>query len=266
MLRSPEYHTGKMSHQDSDVKMVPDLTNNIATPPRKRETPKKLRRRKNGSPVIPIDPKMPTKTIYLIRHGHSQGQAAKQNGLDRKKDARLRDCGLTQKGESEAAHIGDLFAMEELDSIQLVLASPLTRALHTAILGFPKKNILVNFDLREVGSQVPENLPRAMTDVIRDLDGILSHRDTTLLFDATSLQPKDWPREYYPRVVKMNKIRRVFEWLYHERPETVIAVVCHYNVIRSAVVDGEKLRPMNATPIRCTLYSNGDLLLGNLER
>lgn len=252
-----------------NVKFTLESTKGIAatkTPPKKLETPKKLRRRNNGSPVLPVNPDLPTKTIYLIRHGQSQGQAAKHNGLDRKTDQRLRDCGLTKQGESEAMGIGDRFTIEELQSLELVLSSPLTRALHTAILAFPTKNILVNFDLREVGCKVPENIPRAINAVIRDLDEVLSYRDEQLLFDVTSLQPKDWPRDYSPRVIKMERIRRVFEWLYHERPETIIAVVCHYNVIRSAVTDGEQLRPMNATPIRCKLHANGDLLLEDTNR
>jgi broad specificity phosphatase PhoE len=235
-----------------------DAANN----PEKLETPtKKLRRRQDGSPVLALDTSLPTKTIYLIRHGHSQGQAAQRNGLDRKKDPRLRDCGLAPKGLSEALGIPKFFTSEELDSIQLVLSSPLTRALHTALLAFPSNDVLVHFDLREVGSNVPENVPRRMKEVLKDLELYVSERDESLLLDVNSLQPADWPRDYSPSVIKRDRIRRVFQWLYKERPESTIAVVCHYNVIRSAVIDGEKLRPRNATPIRCSLYSNGELVV-----
>ena len=79
--------------------------------------------------------------------------------------------------------------------------------------------------------------------------------------DLTSLRPIDWPRDYSPHVLKRDRIRKFFHSLYHDRDETTIAVVCHYNVIRSAVVDGSTLRPMNAVPIACNLYSNGEVVL-----
>jgi hypothetical protein len=140
----------------------------------------------------------------------------------------------------------------------------LTRALHTALLGFPKKDVLVHFDLREVGCKVPENAPRDMKHVMEDLQPVLRERDKKLSVDVTSLQPADWPRDYSPSVIKRERIRRAFQWLYQERTESTIAVVCHYNVIRSAVMDGEKLRPQNATPIRCCLYPNGELIVQEL--
>ncbi len=242
-----------------------NLKAEVTTLSKRNETPKRLhvRRRQNGSPIIPIDPNMPTKIIYLIRHGQSEGQVAKKNGLDRKTDLRLRDCCLTAKGEKEAENIRKLLTGEEFESIQLVLSSPLSRALHTALLAFPTKDILVHFDLREVGCNAPENSPRAMNQVLDDLQGVLNMRDQRKLLDTTTLKPKDWPRDCSPQVIKKERIRRVFDWIYQERDEMVFAVVCHHNVIRSAVTNGEKIRPMNGIPIRCSLYSNGDLVVNN---
>jgi hypothetical protein len=221
---------------------------------------KKERRRLDGSPLIPKEMHMPVKTIYFIRHGHSQGQAARQNGLDRKTDQSLRDCDLTEKGKTEAVHIRKLLSEQEMASIELVISSPLTRALHTTLLGFPDHNILIHYDLREVGSQAPENVPRKMDHVLRDLEGLVCGRDETVSIDVESLMPKDWPRDYSPTVVKVDRIRRVCQWLYYEKSESVIAIVCHYNVIQAAVIDGNnRVRPRNAIPIRCQLYSNGDL-------
>jgi broad specificity phosphatase PhoE len=186
---------------------------------------------------------------------------AKKRGMDRKNDPRLRDCGLTPKGEQEAAQIPALLGHAGLESVQLVVSSPLTRALQTSLIAFPSKKILVHFHLREVGSKVPENTPRSMEAVLRDLSSFLSSRQEGLLLDVTTLQPTDWPRDYCPPVIMMERIRKAFQRIYHECEETVIAVVCHYNVIRSAVVGRKDLRPSNATPIRCTLFSNGDLVL-----
>ena len=231
----------------------------INIPSNYRTPTKKVRRRQDGSPVVKLDPNLPVKRIYMIRHGQSQGQAAAKNGLDRKNDPSLLDCNLTPRGRSEALGLQKIFSEDEMASIQLVVSSPLTRALHTSLIGFPAKNILVHFDLREIGQKAPENTPRDMNKVLQDLEIPLSERDQSLTLDVTSLQPPDWPRDYSPAVVKKDRIRKVFEWLYNEREECTIAVVAHYNVIRSAVIDGGMLRPINATPINCSLYSNGEL-------
>lgn len=233
------------------------------TTPKKSFKSKKTRRRVDGSPIVARNPNLPVKIIYLIRHAHSIGQAARMNGWDRNTDPRLLDCGLTNKGESQALGIPKLFSQEQYESIQLVVSSPLTRALKTALLAFPEKNIIVNYDLREIGSRVPENQPRAIDKVIDDLKDLVSHRPECLMLDVTSLKPSDWPRDVSPSVLKRDRIRKVFQYLYREREETSIAICCHYNVIRSAVVDGPQLRPENALPINCVLFSNGDLVIAD---
>lgn len=227
----------------------------------KKTLPKRLRRRNNGSPIVPLDTKMPKKKIYLIRHGQSLGQTAKETGLDRKNDESLLDCGLTTKGELQSRNIGQFLSAKEMNSIQLIVTSPLTRALRTSLLAFPDKNLIVNYDLREIGLKVPENKPRAMKHVLKDNYDLLSNRKAELLFDFSSLTPSDWPRDHSPIVVRKDRLRRVFQWLYHEREENVIAIVCHHNVIRSAVTDGEGVRPENGLPISCSLFSNGEVVV-----
>jgi broad specificity phosphatase PhoE len=237
----------------------PDDDAQYATPNKSKKT----RRRVDGSPIIARNPNLPVKIIYLIRHGQSLGQTAKMNGWNRNTDSRLLDCGLTKKGESEAVGVPKLFSHEQYESIELVVSSPLTRAVTTALLGFPQKNILLNYDLREIGSRVPENQPRAIENVINDLKHLVGSRTDGLMLDVTSLKPPNWPRDLSPNVLKRDRIRKVFQYLYRERQETNIAVCCHYNVIRSAIVDGPELRPENAMPIRCVLFSNGDVVLAN---
>ena len=218
---------------------------------------RKVRRRADGSPVIARNPDHPVKILYLIRHGRSKGQDAKKNGLDRKTDPSLRDCGLSSLGLVQARAVASNLDDAALKSIQLVISSPLTRALHTAILGFIDKDVLVHYDLREIGSKIPENNPRPMEEVLKEI-GIDSNVRNGAL-DYVSMRPKDWPRDYSPLVVKKDRIRNVLKWIYNERPEECLAVVCHYNVIRSALVDSVDVRPKNGIPIKCHLFSNGDL-------
>jgi broad specificity phosphatase PhoE len=230
----------------------------LRTPPR----PKQIRRRIDGSPIFPVC-NMPPKTIYLLRHGFSQGQAAQTNGLDRKTDQSLRDCGLTEQGIKEAQGIPYQFSDEEMSTIQIVFSSPFTRALHTAALGFPDKNIICHFDLGEIGSKAPENTPRKMTSVLKDIRTVVEERDDRYNIDVTTYQPTNWPRDCAPSVIKKEKVKKFFQWLYKEREETTIAVVCHHNVIKTALIEGEKMRPKNAQVIPCSLNSNGELFVNS---
>ncbi|KAI2497188.1 hypothetical protein MHU86_17336 [Fragilaria crotonensis] len=139
---------------------------------------------------------------------------------------------------------------------ELVVSSPLTRALHTAILGFPdpEQRILIHYDLAEVGSRVPENTPRPIQKVLKDLEA------TDRTIDAKTLLPDTWPAVLYDGKNNRGKaIRRAMQYLFAERMEETIAVVCHYNVIREILEDGAGMRPQNATPIPCELYANGQV-------
>jgi len=221
------------------------------------------------------------KTIYLIRHGQSKGQTAKRHGIDRRRDQSLRDCGLSQKGKQQAAEIPNHFAARGIseESIELVISSPLTRALETAVLGFQHVSssssrskqktkkapapILVHYGLREVDSSLPENTPRASMEEVLQYIALENTGNLTGEIDTASLQPKHWPRDdidnYSNHDTKERRLRKIFQWIAAERTETTIAVVSHFGVIRAAVGAQYDLRPKNAVPIQCRLYPNGTL-------
>ena len=195
------------------------------------------------------------KRLYLIRHGQSQGQVAKRLGMDRQRDKQLRDANLTHEGVRQARELVNYHFGER--EPELVVSSPLTRALHTAILGFPnpEQRILIHYDLAEVGSRVPENTPRPIQQVFKDLE------ITDRVVDAKTLVPNTWPIVSYDGKNNRGKaIRRAMEYLYVERAEKTIAVVCHFNVIRQILEDGANVRPQNAMPIACDLHPNGQVM------
>jgi ribA/ribD-fused uncharacterized protein len=202
------------------------------------------------------------KIVYMIRHGQSEGQATKTR--KERRHSSMRDCDLTRKGRKEAKGVSRIMTREDFDSIELVVSSPLTRAMHTSLLAFPTKNIMVSYELGELGGGIPENVPRKMEDVLNDLQSPLSYRDETLMIDTTSLQPPEWPQlstsQESTKKTK-DRIQNSLQWLATERDESAIAIVCHYNVIREAVKDGKSLSPANATPIRCCLQPDGELVL-----
>eukprot|EP00525_Craspedostauros_australis_P002321 CAMPEP_0198128070 /NCGR_PEP_ID=MMETSP1442-20131203/48520_1 /TAXON_ID= /ORGANISM="Craspedostauros australis, Strain CCMP3328" /LENGTH=221 /DNA_ID=CAMNT_0043788159 /DNA_START=38 /DNA_END=703 /DNA_ORIENTATION=- len=191
-----------------------------------------------------------TKTVWLVRHGQSLGQTARMMGLNRKTDPSLRDCGLTRLGVQQAKDIPRLLTEEQMGSIQLVVSSPLTRALHTAMLGFRQHDIVVQHDLREMGSGIPENWPRKMETVLRELDV----GDDRHIVDADTESSRPTSGVASGR----DRASHILQWLYDERSETTIAIVCHFYVIK-ALLQSASICPVNAEPIRCTLHSNGEL-------
>jgi broad specificity phosphatase PhoE len=345
--RSTQHRSPSRTPHELDIERQNQPKNKTATSRAYTRQKKERRRRVDGSPYISIDESKPVKKLILIRHGQSTGQASKKLGWDRKTDFRLRDCPLTSRGQEQAKQLATKFVApsstcrnedercsstvdnqgkrSDWNKIELVVSSPLTRALQTALLAFGQIpiNILVSYEIREIGSKIPENIPRDIKSVLDDLHPLLAngrqiitsetkndHEDErrrdettfiqkptglaptsveTSVLDVATRRPKDWPRDFTPNVVMKDRIRAFLNYLYHDRPETSIAVVCHYNVIRAIVVDnpaasaskpdsannsnkmggsggsdgGAFLRPENAVPIYCHLYHNGDCYLAN---
>lgn len=201
------------------------------------------------------------KQIYLIRHGESMGQTARQNKMDRRKDLRLRDCGLTERGIRQATQLlgtktsfttTAATATETLSQVDLVVSSPLTRAVHTAMLGFVGRPIVIHYDLAELGSKVPENTPRSMTDVLKDLK-----HDCSGTIDTITYKPEGWPHvnQHESGLNKQQRVLRAMRTL-AQRPEQTMAIVCHFHVIQ-AILQDLTLRPENATPMSCILHPDG---------
>jgi Histidine phosphatase superfamily (branch 1) len=164
------------------------------------------------------------RTVYLIRHGESVGQTVSREARER--NANLLDCGLTETGRQQARSIHA--CLLDNAKIRLVLSSPLTRALETAILAFANNDIpiVVHYELRELGRIIPENTPRAMAVVLKDL--FPPPRDaaaaaavesgttaTRTIIDTETFRPDQWPRDHDtpPKVVRRDRIRQVFQWL-----------------------------------------------------
>jgi hypothetical protein len=107
-----------------------------------------------------------------------------------------------------------------------------------------------------------------MSDVLQDLHELVTERGGDSTIDIITTQPNDWPRDYSPRVCRNDKIRNALFW-FATRPETQIAVVCHYNVIRTLLM-GDSLtiqapssvRPQNALPICAELVVDDEGQLG----
>ncbi|CAJ1938926.1 unnamed protein product [Cylindrotheca closterium] len=230
-------------------------------PMQKQKQQKKNAQKKKKEPTV-IKDRSQCKTVYLIRHGQSEGQAARKQKRSYSGEE-FTDCGLTAKGYKQAEEISDLLGQDpDAANIDLVISSPLRRALHTAVLGFDdQQDILVHYDLCEIGSRIPENTALPMDQVLKSLKKDLRNRSGAI--DTESLQPKGWPKTARsPNISKKERIENAFRWLYQERSEKCIAVVCHYNVIRSMLTHHYQcnVTPENAIPIKCLLTPEGDLV------
>jgi broad specificity phosphatase PhoE len=253
-----------------------------------------------------------TKTIYLIRHGESLGQCA-LNRNQRQTDPALLDCGLSELGIQQALALkqclqttttatsspgGSTNATSAttadadcdtpssiMSNIQLVLCSPLTRALQTACLVFgqdddgtenqtastlgsldcippppPLLPILVHYHLREIGSQIPENMPRSPLVVqchLQTVSPVISRRVVERQLNAELLLPDpSWPNDTTAssaNALRRESIADILRWLAHGRTETCIAIVCHYHVIRAALLQHQVVAANEMSPIKASL-------------
>ena len=175
------------------------------------------------------------KRIMLVRHGESEGQAWRQLGMTSRKDRRLLDAKLTRKGCKQATDCGRLH-WKHGKQPELIVMSPLTRAIETACLMFPKGSafegkpgrMLIHPDTAEVGTGIPENQGRTW-DVLSN-DGALSCLPIFHSID-TSMLPDAWP-ESTKKMSYGDKNKALLHWL-AAQPENDIVMVCHCNFILS---------------------------------
>lgn len=192
-----------------------------------------------------------TTVFYLIRHGQSLGQTT--NRQSRRTDERLLDCGLSKLGMAQAK------AIVLPGTVQLIVSSPLLRAIATACLANATQlPILIHYHLREIGSLIPENIPRSPKAVERDLQKVYDVQHDSMDWDT--LRPDGWPHRHdeSPKLIRRDRVSDALFWLAKNRPEKEIAVFCHFHVIQAAV----GVRAENATIIACEMCTEtGELRL-----
>lgn len=186
--------------------------------------------------------------IVLIRHGKSQAQSAHPSA--RKRDSSYLDAPLSTEGIRQASTLTSIVA-RNIDLIDLVITSPLSRALQTTNIAFEslsskeKKNkIIVNDLFRELNSHepIPENKGRPL----RSLQLEFSEFD----FSNVAINWPDWR----PSVDGLS-VNEALEWLAIKAQEQKlkrVVVVAHSNWISCALSSDHKARHLhveNAEPI-----------------
>mmetsp|Transcript_6893 Transcript_6893/g.20295 ORF Transcript_6893/g.20295 Transcript_6893/m.20295 type:complete len:207 (-) Transcript_6893:22-642(-) len=198
-----------------------------------------------------------TQAVTFLRHGQSQGNVAKSLGMDRKRDERLVDCGLTKLGAQQAAHVADNMA----EAPELIVASPLARALATALLLKTGAPMVVHPGVREIGSRIPENRTRPVAALKRDgaLAALPGFDDVDFAL-VEDLRDGDGPQNPLAAALTLQAFS---DWL-RQRPERRIWVVAHHNTIgwllRDTAIRGGSIP--NCVPIATELSEAGFALVG----
>jgi len=182
-----------------------------------------------GPPAEPgiCDPNLPQslplgpgdKRLVLFRHGRSLAQDAPSSRLW---SHDLLDCGLSEEGWEQCLQLrSELFD----DFFDLVVVSPLTKALQTALVVFQDRPVPIVVHPALAGDRggPPEATARRLIDLQGD-----SQVKELPRFDEVdfSLLPQDWPEQRTG-----GGPNALLEWL-SDRPETSVAVVGLFGVLR----------------------------------
>ncbi|CAK4086551.1 unnamed protein product [Aphanomyces euteiches] len=187
------------------------------------------------------------KTIFLIRHGESTYnewvfQSYRQQTWEGYRDPMLIDARLSQRGRQQVQALNQNVLHHRVhESIQVVITSPLARAIETALGGFEGTGIpiQVNSLCREmldascdVGRQ-PAELAREFSHRGIDVSKLseywwLNHPVSLTTIIPQSQEQLATLKETMPEF--HDRVRRFLEHVASMR-ETSIAVVCHGNFI-----------------------------------
>lgn len=175
---------------------------------------------------------MPAKTIHFIRHAQSQHNARVQELANEdlaRRDPALRDAPLTALGHQQAAALADEVA--QLHDVELVITSPLTRAIQTTLAGFA----------HHPAPRIVEHLHREHQDSFCDIGrspDLLAVDFPMLRFDHLedpwwAVAPEhDGPYLRESLSALARRVEVFTDWL-QTRPEQTIAVVGHGTFLRT---------------------------------
>lgn len=208
------------------------------------------------------------KYVCLLRHGQSLAQGTSRS---ERRSEKMLDCHCSRLGKNQASEIPKILkAHGGIDGVQLVITSPLTRAITTALLGFSRRPdgvpIIVHPGCKEIGSGIPENIPRTVRELKNDnyLVQLPSFEDLDYSF-----LPDDWAKpsstttmnKSYTKSDKHSRHQEFLNWV-RSLKQTRIVIVTHCNFITGLL--GGIQHPENALPIECILDEKGIYLASDV--
>lgn len=163
--------------------------------------------------------------LYLIRHGQSGGNVAREEGRLAEYDPPLTRVGLEQ-----ARRLGERMARYGVD---VIYSSPLQRAYNTgmAIARITGHEIIVIDDLQEINEPLKEG--PGVPDPNEPLPAGVTHRDIKAKFEADptwdNLPGSEASAHFRERIV------RSIDGIVAGNPGKKVAIACHGGVIQSYV-------------------------------
>lgn len=176
------------------------------------------------------------KTIYLIRHGQTEMNVWLQkhySGLVSVEDPLLYDTRLTPEGQKQALKLAGRLETVLKPPPELLVVSPLTRALQTATLAFEDPalpRVILPLAAERVwhSSDVGRSPAELAAEYGPEYD--FSGLPDIWWFNGKSTDAKRVVLE--PDTVFFARMERLRQWIL-DRPESTIAVVCHWGVINA---------------------------------
>ena len=173
-----------------------------------------------------------TKLLYCIRHGTAWHNIAFWK-IGKRAYTEYNDTPLVDKGKDEARLLNKTW--DNINDIELILVSPLTRTLETATLIFKDIDVpLIALDALMEYPQAEEicNLRIEKNDLIRKFPNV----DFSTLSDNPRLF---WNDEFIPKKQKLLLEDRIeqFKKYVRKRSETKIAIVSHSSFLGHMIFD-----------------------------
>lgn len=197
-----------------------------------------------------------------MRHGESIAQGFPKGERWRVDNDILRDAPLAPSGEDQARKLRGLLVERGGPHVELVVCSPLTRALQTAIIAFGDAGvpILPHPGIRENGArgcgapgsrQQPECTGRCLADLRSDMRLQSRSVDWSATFAIESSSAAWWSETIETQECLDGRLNDFCDWL-ARRPEVSFAVVCHFNVI-TRLLRTRRMQVENCRPYYCTV-------------
>lgn len=169
------------------------------------------------------------KTVYFIRHAEAE------HNIGSPPDYTLPDPRLTSTGVQQAQRIRDAIPLDALANVQLIVTSPMQRAIQTCLYAFRSQIDWGNVQV-EVLADLQETslLPCDVGSSREQLREIFPELDKELAGLAEGWQRKS-ACDCQPEAVK-ERSKRVLKWLMN-RPERVIVCITHNGLLHRLLGD-----------------------------
>ena len=162
-----------------------------------------------------------SQTLHLIRHGHAlHNELFHKIGVRAFKMPAMIDAPLTQEGHFQSIELGKSWSYKT--NIELILVSPLTRALETCMNIFGDTDITIECHefLREY--PIGEDTCNKRSSLT-----ILKHKYPTIDFNLSMDQDSLWREDYRETFDELEqRLQEMIKYL-KSRPEKNIAIISH---------------------------------------